>query len=67
MHGFEFEYLQSVFDLSDVFARKKRKVIKCELKEYNIEFRCSYMLSNSKLENLPKIFNLDIEKQVRIT
>lgn len=38
--------------------------MKCELEEYNIEFRCSYFLSNSKLENLPKIFGLSVEKQV---
>ena len=56
--SFEFEFLQSVFELTNVFARKSRKVMKCDLEEFNIEFRCSYFLSNSKLENLPSLFNL---------
>lgn len=62
--SFEFEFLQSEFELTNVFARKSRKVMKCDLEEYNIEFRCSYFLSNSKLENLPSLFNLSVEKQV---
>ena len=62
--SFEFEYLQSEFNLTNVFARKKRKVMKCDLEEYNIEFRCSYFLSNCKLELLPKIYKLPVEKQV---
>lgn len=41
-----------------------RKPIKCELEEYNIEFRCSLFLTNAKLEQLPKLFNLNVEKQV---
>ena len=64
--SFEFEYLQSNFNLTNIFARKMRKVMKCDLEDYNIEFRCSYFLSNTKLENLSEIFNLDVEKQVRL-
>lgn len=64
IYGFEFTYLESIFNLTNVFARKSRKPIKCELEEYNIEFRCSLFLTNAKLEQLPKLFNLNVEKQV---
>jgi len=62
--SFEFEFMKDVFKFKEVLARKKRKVMKAELLDFNIEFRCSYILSNCKLELLPKVFNLDVEKQV---
>lgn len=62
--SFEFQYLKSVFNLTNVLARKKHKVMKCDLEKYNIEFRCSYMMSNCALKFLPKIFNLSVEKKV---
>lgn len=62
--SFEFQYLKSVFKLKNVFARKSHKVMKCEFEEYNIELRCSYMMTNSALKYLPKIFNLPVEKKV---
>ena len=62
--AFEFQYLYSVFEMENVFARKSHKVIKCELKNYNFELRCTYFMSNAKLEKLPSIYNLPVEKKV---
>lgn len=62
--SFEFQYLKSVFHIDAVMARKMRKVMEATLRDYNINFRCSYMMSNVKLEQLPKLFNLPVEKLV---
>ena len=62
--SFEFQYIKSILLMKEVLARKKRKVMKCVLSDYNIEFRCSYMMSNSSLANLPKLFDLPVEKKV---
>lgn len=62
--SFEFEFLNNEFEFSNVFARKSRKVMKCELLDYNLEFRCSYFLTNLKLERLPEIYNLPVKKLV---
>ena len=60
--AFEFQYLFSIFEMENVFARKSHKVIKCELKKYNIEFRCTLFMSNTKLEKLPDIYDLPVKK-----
>ena len=62
--SFEFQFLRSKFKFSNVMARKSRNVMSCELEFYNIELRCSYKMSNCKLEMLPKIYNLNIKKLV---
>lgn len=62
--AFEFQYLKSIFNFDKVVARKAHKVMKCELSNYNIEFRCSYFMSNCALKMLPKIFMLPVEKKV---
>ena len=62
--SFEFQFLRSVFNVHNVMARKSRNVMTFELYEYNIEFRCTYKMSNCKLEKLPEIFKLPIEKLV---
>ena len=62
--GFEFQFLKSNFHFKDVTARKARQVMNATLRDYNIQFRCSYMLSNCKLEYVPKVFNLNVEKKV---
>lgn len=61
--AFEFQYLKSVFKFKNVIARKKHKVMKCELEDYNIEFRCTYQMSNCALAQLPKLFLLPVEKK----
>ena len=62
--AFEFQYLKSIFRFKNVVARKKHKVMKCELEDYNIEIRCTYQMSNCALKQLPKIFMLPVEKKV---
>lgn len=62
--AFEFQYLKSIFKFKNVVARKKHKVMKCEMEDFNIEFHCSYMMSNCALKQLPKIFMLPVEKKV---
>lgn len=62
--SFEFQYLKSIFDFEEVMARKAHKVMKATLLDYNIEFRCSYFMSNSALSQLPKLFNLPVQKKV---
>ncbi len=62
--GFEFQFLKSNFHFESVTARKARQVMNAKLRDYNIEFRCSYLLSNCKLEYVPKVFNLNVEKKV---
>lgn len=59
---FEFQYLKGCFNFSEVIARKSHKVMKCKMQDYNIEFRCSYMMSNVALKKLPEIFNLPVKK-----
>ena len=62
--AYEFQFLRSVFLMDDVTARTERKVMKCKLTDYNIELRCSYFLSNTKLESLPKVYKLPVKKLV---
>lgn len=62
--SFEFQFLWSQFNMENVFARKSRKVMKAELSDYNIEFRCSLFMSNCKLDKLAKTFNLPVRKLV---
>ena len=49
--SYEFQFLKGVYEFTDkdVFALDNRKVLKCEMYS-NIEFRCSYMHANMKLE-----------------
>lgn len=62
--SFEFQYLKNIFKFKNVVARKKHKVMKCEMEDFNIEIHCTYMLSNCALKQLPKIFKLPVEKKV---
>lgn len=55
--SYEFQFLYSWIKLTDVFAIDKRKPLKAISRDFNIEFRCSYLLSNMNLkkfiENTP--------------
>ena len=62
--SFEFQFLRNVFQFNNVFSRKSRKVIRFELADFNMEFRCSYMLSNCALDNLSKTYKLNTKKLV---
>lgn len=62
--AFEFQYLKSQFNMCDVVARKSRKVMKCNFEDYNIECRCTYLMTNLALKRLPALYNLPVEKLV---
>ena len=62
--AFEFQYLYSVIKFDSVFARKSHKVIYASCKDYNLLFKCSYMMSNCSLERLTDVYNLPIKKLV---
>ena len=62
--AFEFQFMKSVFNFEDVSARKSHKVMTSFMTDYNFIVKCSYFMSNSSLENLPKIFNLPVKKLV---
>lgn len=62
--GFEFQSMKNYFDDFKIFARTNHKPITARSEYYNIEFRCTLMLTNMKLESIPKNYNLPIKKQV---
>lgn len=62
--SFEFQALWSVIRIKEVMSRKSRKLITCQLEDYNIELRCTLMLSNLKLEYLPDVYQLPVKKKV---
>ena len=62
---FDFQFLlNSGLHLVDIFAREKRKVMKCRIDRTIFEIRDSYILCNMSLENLAKNYNLATEKKV---
>lgn len=62
--SFEFQFFASQFKIKSVMSRKSRKVMAVKLLDYNIEFRCTYYMSNVSLAYLPKLFNLSVQKMV---
>lgn len=52
--SFEFQFLSDPdiydFDRKEVFCMDSRKILKAEMKEFRLEFRCSYLHSNMSLE-----------------
>lgn len=62
--AFDFQFLLNIFDDLEVFARKPRSPIKAYSKQYNIEFRCSYVLSGYSLERYAEYFKLNVNKKV---
>lgn len=62
--SYEFQYLRSVFNFKDVFARTQRKVMKANLEDYNIEFHCTYFMTNISLDKLAETFKLPVKKLV---
>lgn len=61
--AYDFEFLSGVLQFDEVFARTTRKPIKAYCKQFDVEFRCSYILSNSSLEKCSDNFGLDISKK----
>lgn len=62
--SYEFQFLRNIFKFQNVFSRKSRKVMKCELEEYNIEFRCTYYMTGLKLEKVADVYELPVKKLV---
>ena len=62
--SYEFQFLRSVFNFKDVFARTQRKVMKASLEDYNIEFHCTYFMTNISLDKLAETFKLPVKKLV---
>lgn len=62
--AFEFNWLRNIFTFKNVMARKSRKVMKCEIEEFNIEFRCTLFMTNSKLEKIPDLYKFEVKKLV---
>lgn len=63
--AFDFQFIINALGLEwDIFCREQRKVMKAYSEEYNIEFRCSLVLTNKKLETLADEYKLDVHKQV---
>lgn len=68
--SYEFCFLAGLFDFGkgDVFCIKERKIAKCNIG--NLEFRCSYLLSNMSLDeysrkmqvSIPKLKGFDYDK-----
>lgn len=62
--SFEMGFLPSIlkdYTIEDMCARDVRKPISFHIKELNIDFRCSYMLTNLSLEGASKEYT-DMEK-----
>ena len=61
--SYEFEYLSGIFHFEDkdVFPMESRKILKAQIG--NIEFRCSYLLTNLSLDSLTKRYNAEHRKQ----
>lgn len=52
--GYDFQFLRNIFNFDTVFARKAYRPIYAICSEYNLEFRCSYYLTNLSLANAAK-------------
>lgn len=63
--GFEMEFLRNIFSDIQVFARKPHHPMKftIHIQEFIIEFKCSYVLTNQKLESIGQT-NLKYKKMV---
>lgn len=62
--AFEFQFLKSIFHFQEVTARKSHKVMTALMRDYNIMFKCSYLMSNCALKFLPDLFKLPVKKMV---
>lgn len=62
--SYEFQFLRNVFTFTndDVFAVKSRKILKCVTEDYNLEFRCSYLLTNLGLDAFTKKMKVEHQK-----
>lgn len=61
--SFEFQFLKGEFNFKNVTARNTRHVMTAQLSDYNIEFHCTYMMSNISLAKLADVYHLPVEKK----
>lgn len=62
--GFEFQFLRNIIDDWQVFARENYRPMKAYSPSMRLELRCTQMLTNQKLEEVPDMFGLDVTKAV---
>lgn len=62
--SFEFVFLSGIYEFKpeEVFAVRRRKVLRCSMFDGRFEFRCSYLLSNMTLKAFTKKFHVKHEK-----
>jgi len=62
--SYEFQFMKAFydFDITEVFATDRRKVLYCTMFEKRIEFRCSYRLSNMSLKDFTRKFHVKHSK-----
>lgn len=60
--AFEFQFIKDRFNFKEVFARDTHKTMFAIMSDYNIEFRCTLLMSNCALDLLPKLFGLPVKK-----
>ena len=58
--SYEFQFLKSIIEMSDVMALDKRKVLRCL--SGPLEFRCSYLHSNQSLKKFLESMNVPDQK-----
>lgn len=65
--SFEFQFLSDPdiydFDRKEVFCMDSRKILKAEMKDFRLEFRCSYLHSNMSLELFLEKMGVEDQKQ----
>lgn len=62
--AYDFQFLMNIIEDFKVFARKPHHPIKAYTATFNIEFRCSYYLTNSSLSALANFYKLPVKKLV---
>ena len=62
--SFDFNFLINILHFDDVFARTPRHPMCATCREYNIEFRCSFILTGLKLETWAESLKLPVRKKV---
>ena len=62
--GFEFQFLRNVIEDMEVFAREPIRPLRSFSPSLDVQFRDTLCLANAKLEDVPQLFHLDVEKAV---
>lgn len=62
--SFEFQFLRNVIEDFTVFAREPIRPLRAESASLGVVFRDTLCLANAKLEDVPQLFHLDVQKHV---